>query len=127
MNTIQQKSALIHFKRKRTTKKQLFRDNKVFILYCPKKIVLKPHQELSVNMGIIIEYPDELIENFILLPSLTKYLEADLNYNKGDLYYVGLFNKSFIETVTIEKNTGIISMYFLNDINYKMNIKKFVY
>ena len=85
--------------------------------------MLKPHQEISVNMGIIIEYPDELIENFILLPSLTKYLEADLHYNKRDLYYVSLFNKSFIEMVTIEKNTGIISMYFLNDINDKMNIK----
>lgn len=124
MNYTQQKSAIIQFKRKRNVKKQMFRDKCVFILYNPKKLVLQPHQEVFVNMGIIIQYPDELIAEFILLPSRTKHIEADVsNYQKGDFYCVRLFNKSFTDTITIEKNSGIISMYFLNDKNYKIIIK----
>ena len=73
---------------------------------------------------MIIEYPNELIAEFILLPSLTKHVEADVaNYKKGEFYCVTLFNKSFTDTISIEKNTGIICMYFLNDNNYKMIIK----
>ena len=87
MNHIQQRSGIIQFKRKRNIKKQLFKNKCVFILYNPKKPVLQPHQEPFVNMGIIIQYPDELITEFILLPPLTKHVEADVaNYKKGEFY-----------------------------------------
>ena len=86
--------------------------------------MIQPHQEVFVNMGMIIEYPNELIAEFILLPSLTKHVEADVsNYQKGKFYCVRLFNKSFTDTITIEKNSGIISMYFLSNKNYKIIIK----
>ena len=71
---IQQKPKLnIQFKRKRHVKKQLFKNDEVFILFTPRKIVLEPHKEVSLNMQIIIDYPDELIAEFILLPSLTRH------------------------------------------------------
>ena len=124
MNYTQQKSTIIQFKRKRNVKKQMFRDKCVFIFYNPKKLVLQPHQEVFVNMGIITQYPNELIAEFILLPSLTKHVEADVsNYQKGEFYCVIIFNKSFTDTITIEKTTGIISMYFLDNKDYKITIK----
>ena len=89
-----------------------------------KKLVLQPHQDIFVNMGIITQYPDELIAEFILLPSLNKHIEADVsNYQKGEFYCLRIFNKSFTDTITIEENTGIISMYFLDNKDYKITIK----
>ena len=106
-------------------KKQLFKNDEVFILFTPRKIVSEPHKEVSLNMQIIIDYPDELIAEFILLPSLTRHqIEGDVNnYKKGDFYEITLFNESFSDTLTIEKNTGIVSMYFVSDTNYSLNIK----
>ena len=111
--------------RKRRVKKQLYKNKEVFIFFTPKKVVLEPHREITVDMHIQIDYPQVLIPEFILLPSLTKMdIEADIsNYRVGDFYQIKLFNKNFCDTVRIEKNTGIVAMYFLNDKNYILNVK----
>ena len=88
--------------------------------------MLEPHAEAEIDMQIQIHYPQQLIPEFMLLPSLTKMaiIEADIsNYRVGDFYKIKLFNKSFSQTVRIEKNTGLIAMYFLNDKGYILNIK----
>ena len=123
---IQMKQKLnIQFRRKRHVKKQLYKNKDVFIFFKPKKVVLEPHREITLNMQIQIDYPAQLIPEFILLPSLTKMeIEADVSdYKAGDFYQIKLFNKSFSDTIKIEKNTGIVAMYFLNDKDYIMNIK----
>ena len=78
--------------------------------------MLEPHREITLNMEIQINYPQQLIPGFILLPSLTKMeIEADVSeYKVGDFYQItiikNLFNKSFSDTIKIEKNTGIVAM-----------------
>ena len=106
-------------------KKQLYKNEQIFILYTPKRVVLEPHRELELNMPIQIDFPDELIPEFVLIPSLTKLeIEADVSeYKKGDFYKLTLFNKSYSDTIKIEKHTGIVAFYFLNDKDYILSIK----
>ena len=113
------------FKRKRCVKKQLYKNEQVFILYTPKRVVLEPYRELELNMQIQIDFPHELIPEFVLIPSLTKLeIEADVSeYKKGDFYKLTLFNKSYSDTIKIEKHTGIVAFHFLNDKDYILSIK----
>ena len=115
----------IQFKRKRQAKKQLCKNKEVFIFFTPKKVVLEPHREITLIMQIQIDYPPQLIPEFMLLPSLTKMkIEAEISdYRVRDFYQIKLFNKCFSDTIKIENNTGIVAMYFLNDKNYILNIK----
>ena len=95
----------IQFRRKRQVKKQLYKNKEVFIFFTPKKVVLEPQKEITLNMQIQIDYPIQLIPEFMLLPSLTKMeIEADVsNYKAGDFYQIKLFNKSFSNTIRIKK------------------------
>ena len=95
----------IQFRRKRQVKKQLYKNKEVFIFFTPKKVVLEPQKEVTLNMQIQIDYPIQLIPEFMLLPSLTKMeIEADVsNYKAGDFYQIKLFNKSFSNTIRIKK------------------------
>ena len=115
----------IQFKRKRYAKKQLYKNKQVFILYTPKKVTLKPHGEVTLNLQIQIDFPDVLIPEFVFIPSLTKQeIEAGVSqYTRGNFYQISLFNKSFTSTVKIGKHTGIVALYFLNDKDYILNIK----
>ena len=91
----------ILFKRRRHVKKQLYKNNEIFILYAPKKITLEPHQEMELNMQIQIDYPDELIPEFVLIPSLSKReIEADVSqYSKGEFYRLNFLQNMFYDTL----------------------------
>ena len=73
----------IQFKRKRQVKKPLCKGENVFIFFTPKQIVLKPHQEIEIDMLIQIEFSKHLIPEFLLLPSLTRMeIEAEISNNE---------------------------------------------
>ena len=73
----------IQFKRKRQVKKPLCKGENVFIFFTPKQIVLKPHQEIEIDMLIQIEFSKHLIPEFVLLPSLTRMeIEAEISNNE---------------------------------------------
>ena len=117
----------IRFRRKKRSgvRDPLFKSNNVFIFFTLKQVLLEPHKEIVVDMQIQIDYPTQLIPEFILLSSLTKLeIESDFSdYKPGEFYQIKLFNKSFSDTIRIKKNTGIVAMYFLNDKDYIFNIK----
>ena len=84
--------------------------------------MLEPHQEILVDMLIQIQFPKQLIPEFVILPSLTKMeIKADI-LNEQTLQ-IKLFNKSFSNTLRIKKNTGIVAMYFLNNKDIVFKIK----
>ena len=64
---------------------------------------MEPQKEITLNMQIQIDYPIQLIPEFMLSPSLTKMeIEADIsNYKAGDFYQIKLFNKSLSNTIRI--------------------------
>ena len=112
----------IQFKQRRQVKKPLCKGENVFIFFTPKQIVLEPHQEILVDMLIQIQFPKQLILEFVILPSLTKMeIKADI-LNEQTLQ-IKLFNKSFSDTLRIKKNTGIVAMYFLNNKDIVFKIK----
>ena len=84
--------------------------------------MLEPHQEILVDMLIQIQFPKQLIPEFVILPSLTKMeIKADI-LNEQTLQ-IKLFNKCFSDTLRIKKNTGIVAMYFLNNKDIVFKIK----
>ena len=113
----------IQLKRRRQVKKPLFRNGNILIFFTPVEIVLKPHEEQQINMRVQINFPRQLIPEFVTFPSLTKTeIESDISINEKQMLEVKLFNKSFTNTVRIEKNSGIVALYFLNDYNVKFKI-----
>ena len=99
-------------------------------IYSPKKITLRPRDNILLNLKITAKAPDCLGAWINLLPTLKELRLAIEDHNwaanklKEKTIQLNILNKHFYNTITIKKNQELQYMFLLGQkFNYKIVTK----